>query len=156
MDNRLTEEKPKETFTISKIFRDAFPQYLAIGMSAEEYWDGDSWLVKAYREAYRIRTEREIMDADRNAWRLGEYIRFALASTPITVNGFAPKGHHMQKYPEKPFTMQAEEQKREDTRKKQEANKQEMAQAVFHAFVDKMNRNIRKRLEHEKAESAQA
>lgn len=154
MDNRLTEDKPKESFTISKIFREAFPQYLAIGMSAEEFWDGDSWLVKAYREAYRIRVENEEKVADRNAWRIGEYIRFALASVPITVNGFAPKGHHMQKYPEKPFAMQAEEQKREDTRKKQEANKQEMAQAVFHAFVDKMNKNILKRLEREKAESA--
>ena len=151
MEDRLSEEKPKETFTISKIFHDAFPHYMAMGMTAEEFWDGEPWLVKAYRKAYRIRVENEERTADRNAWRIGQYIRFALVSVPITVNGFAPKGHHMQEYPEKPMTMAAEEQKKEKVRKKQEANKQEMAQALFHAFTEKMNKNIRKRLEKEKA-----
>ena len=151
MEDRLSEEKPKETFTISKIFHDAFPHYMAMGMSVEEFWDGEPWLVKAYRKAYRIRVENEERTADRNAWRIGQYIRFALVSVPITVNGFAPKGHHMQEYPEKPMTMAAEEQKKEKVRKKQEANKQEMAQALFHAFTEKMNKNIRKRLEKEKA-----
>lgn len=152
MEDRLSEEKPKEAFTISKIFHDAFPHYMVMGMSAEEFWDGEPWLVKAYRKAYRIRVENEEKMADRNAWRVGQYIRLALVSVPITVNGFAPKGHHMQSYPEKPMTMAAEEQKKEEIRKKQEANKQEMAQALFHAFTEKMNKNIRKRLEKEKTE----
>lgn len=150
MDNRLSEDKPKEVFTISKIFHDAFPHYMVMGMSAEEFWDGEPWLTKAYRKAYRIRVENEERMADRNAWRLGQYIRHALVSVPITVNGFAPKGHHLQDYPEKPMTMIAEEQKREEVRKKQEDNKQQMAQAMFHAFAEKMNKNIRKRLEQEK------
>lgn len=151
MEDRVTEQKPKETFTISKIFHDAFPHYMVMGMSAEEYWDGEPWLVKAYRKAYRIRIENEEKTADRNAWRIGEYIRYALASVPITVNGFAPKGHHLQSYPEKPMTMIAEERKMEKNKKKQEERKQEMAQALFHAFTEKMNKNIRKRLEREKA-----
>lgn len=151
MEDRLTEEKPKETFTISKIFRDAFPHYMVMGMSAEEFWDGEPWLVKAYRKAYRLRIENEEKTADRNAWRIGQYIRNALVSVPITVNGFAPKGHTMHTYPEKPFTMQAEEQKREETKKKQEENKQILAQAMFQAFTEKMNKGIRKRLEKEKS-----
>lgn len=151
MENRLKEEKPKEIFTISKIFHEAFPHYMVMGMSAEEFWDGEPWLVKAYRKAYKIRIENEEKIADRNAWRIGQYIRFALVSVPITVNGFAPKGHHLQKYPEQPMTMAAEEQKKEEVKKKQEASKQEMAQALFHAFTEKMNKNIRKRLEQEKA-----
>lgn len=151
MEDRLREEKPKEDLTISKIFHAAFPNYMVMGMSAEEFWDGEPWLAKAYRKAYRIRLENEEKIADRNAWRIGQYIRFALVSIPITVNGFAPKGHHLQSYPEKPMTMAAEEQKKEEVKKKQEANKQEMAQALFHAFTEKMNRNIRKRLESEKA-----
>lgn len=151
MEDRLTEETPKETFTISKIFRDVFPHYMVMGMSAEEYWDGDPWLAKAYRKAYKIRIESEEKTADRNAWRIGEYIRNALASVPITVNGFAPKGHTMHPYPEKPMTMLADEQKREENKKKQEENKQILAQAMFHAFAEKMNKGIRKRLEQEKA-----
>lgn len=122
---------------------------MVMGMSPEEFWDGEPWLVKAYRKAYRTRIDIEEKAADRNAWRMGEYIRRALVSIPITVNGFAPKGHHMQSYPEKPMMMIAEEQKREANRKKQEENKQEMAQALFHVFTERMNKNIRKRLEQE-------
>lgn len=151
MEDRVTEEKRKEPSTISQIFRDAFPHYMVMGMSAEEFWDGEPWLVKAYRKAYRIRVENEAKASDLNAWRIGQYIRSALASTPIVVNGFAPKGHTMQPYPEKPLTIQAEEQKQEEAKKKQEEDKQAMAQAVFHAFATKLNKNILKRLEAEKA-----
>ena len=152
MENRLTKDQPKEKTTISKIFREAFPHYLAIGMSAEDYWDGEPWLVKSYREAFRIRTENEARTEDVNAWRIGEYIRQALASVPVTVNGWAPKGYKMHEYPEKPMTAMAEEQKREENRKTQEENKQKLAQAMFHAFAEKMNKGIRKRLEQEQQE----
>lgn len=151
MDHRLTEEKPKETPTISKIFREAFPHYLVMGMSAEEYWDGEPWLVRSYREAYRIRMENQDRIADRDAWRMGEYIRHALASIPIVVNGFAPKGHTMRDYPEKPMSMIAEERKREENEKKQQENQQQLALAMFQAFTEKMNKGIRKRLEQEKS-----
>lgn len=151
MDSGLTEEKPKAPATLSTIFRNAFPQYLAIGMPAEDYWDGDPWLVKAYRKAYGIRIENEVRMSDRASWRMGEYIRLALASMPVTVNGWAPKGAKLREYPEKPMLDQYEEQKREEVQKEQEDNKQAMAQAMFHAFAEKMNKNIRKRLEQEKA-----
>lgn len=76
-------------------------------------------------------------------------MRYALSSIAIVVNGFVPKGYHMTEYPEKPMTVTAEEQKNEEVRKKQEDNKQAMAQAMFHAFAEKMNKNIRRRLERE-------
>lgn len=131
------------------MFREAFPHYIVMGMSAEEFWDGDPWLAKAYRKAYQIRLENENRIADRDAWRLGQYMRYALSSIAIVVNGFVPKGYHMTEYPEKPMTVTAEEQKNEEVRKKQEDNKQAMAQAMFHAFAEKMNKNIRRRLERE-------
>ena len=151
MDGRLTEKKPQSTVTLSKIFRDAFPHYLVMGMTAEEYWDGDPWLVKPYREAYRIRMENADRIADRDAWRMGEYIRQALASVPIVVNGFAPKNHHMYEYPEKPMLEKYEEQKKEETQRKQQENQQQLAQAMFQAFTEKINKGIRKRLEQENA-----
>lgn len=151
MDDRLTEKKPQSTVTLSKIFREAFPHYLVMGMSAEEYWDGEPWLVKPYREAYRIRMENQDRIADRDAWRMGEYIRHALVSVPITVTGWAPKGHRLQDYPEKPMTTQAEERKQEENEKKKQDNQQQLALAMFQAFTEKMNKGIRKRLEQEKS-----
>ena len=150
MDRGLTEEKPKTPVTLSKIFRDLFPQYLVMGMSPEEYWDGDSWLAKGYREAYKIRMETQNRIADRDAWRIGQYIQMALVSVPVTVNGFAPKGHRLHEYPEKPYSETYEENKRKESRKKQEEKQQVLAQAMFQAFTEKMNKGIRKRLEQEK------
>lgn len=151
MDNRLTEEKPKEKISLSRIFREAFPHYLVIGMSAEEYWDGEPWLVRSYREAYRIKMDNQDRIADRDAWRIGEYIRHAIASVPIVVNGFVPKGHRMHDYPEKPWAMIAEEQKRIENEKKKQENQQQMALAMFQAFTEKLNKGIQKRLEQEKS-----
>ena len=151
MDHRLTEEKPKGKPTISKIFRDVFPHYLVMGMSAEEFWDGEPWLARSYREAYRIRMENQARIADRDAWWTGEYIRRALMSIPITVNGFAPKGYSLHDYPEKPMGALAEERKREEEEKNKQENQQQLALAMFQAFTEKINNGIRKRLEQEKS-----
>lgn len=146
-------EKPKPT-TYSQVFREAFPHYLVMGMSAAEYWDGEPWLARSYREAYRIRMENQSRMSDREAWHLGEYIRQAIASVPIVVNGFVPKNHHMHEYPEKPLLEIYEETKREEEVRKQEDNKQQVALAVFQTFVNKMNEGILKRLDAEKKAEA--
>lgn len=80
---------------------------------------------------------------------MGEYIRHAIASVPVTVNGFAPKNHHMHDYPDRPMLEQYEEQKKAEAQKKKEESQQQLAQAMFQAFVEKMNKGIRKRLEQE-------
>lgn len=119
-------------------------------MSAEEFWEGESWLAKSYREAHRIRMETEMRTRDRDAWNLGQYIRYALVSVGITVNGFAPKNHHLTPYPEVPFFEKYEENKREENKKKAQDNQQTLAMALFQAFTEKMNKGIQKRLDKEK------
>lgn len=156
MGDDLTEkrERQKRPNTISEIFRMAFPQYLAIGMTAEQFWDGEGWLVKSYREAHRIRMETDLRVRDRDAWNLGNYIRHALVSVGITVNGFAPKNHRLSPYPERPFVEKYDAEKaegeKEEARKKAQENQQTLAKAMFQAFAEKMNRGIRDRLEKEK------
>lgn len=49
------EIKSKTPYT--EIFVSAFPYYLSIGMSAEEYWHGAAFLTEAYREADKLRFE---------------------------------------------------------------------------------------------------
>lgn len=122
---------------------------MVMGMSANEFWDGEPWLVRSYRDAYRIRIENENRTADRNAWRMGEYIRQALTSIPLTVSGWAPKGSRLRDYPEKPMLETYEDQKREESQKKQQENQQQLAMAMFQAFTEKVNKGIRKRLEQE-------
>ena len=42
---------------MSEVFEQSFPYYLAIGMSSDQYWFDDPWLVHAYREAHKLSIE---------------------------------------------------------------------------------------------------
>ncbi len=73
----LTEEpRPTREKENTEIFNECFPFYLAIGMSAEEYWTGDSTLVQYYRKAYKIRQE----EINNTAWLQGLYIYDAVST----------------------------------------------------------------------------
>lgn len=122
-----------------------FPHYLAMGMSPEEYWDGESSLKPAYRKAFRIRMENEERIADRNAWLLGLYVRDALQSVAMLVNGFVPKGAEVGKYPEKPMLEKAEDEKKQEVQKQKEEDQMKVAMAMFQAMANKFNRNFEKR-----------
>ena len=74
MDGQPVKGEPSENISISRLFIDMFPQYLAMGMTYDEYWRGPAWLVKAYREAKSIRMH----DEEWSRWRQGAYIYEAL------------------------------------------------------------------------------
>ena len=133
------------------IFDEQFPHYLLMGMTPEQYWDGESWLKPAYRKAYRIRMENEERIADRNNWYMGQYMIKVLQAVPLLVAGLNVKrGTELPDYPAKPFFEEAEEQKKEEVRKKKQEDQQQLAMAVFQQFTMKMNKNIEKRLENER------
>ena len=60
MGDRLTDEgKQAEPRSYGDIFDELFPHYLLMGMTPEQYWDGEYGLKRAYRKAYQMRTEME-------------------------------------------------------------------------------------------------
>lgn len=91
--------KASEPKTIAEALDEAFPQYLAMGMTPRQYWEEDCTLVIAYRKAYQIRQEHE----NQMAWLQGVYILKALQSAPIYVNGFVPRGAVIEPYWDKPY-----------------------------------------------------
>lgn len=142
------------------IFHEAFPHYLMMGMTSAEYWDGESWLVRDFREAYRMRKEQEYRERDELAWSNGAYLRQALQSVYLMVNGFVPKGIQAEPYPDKPHYLQEEERKREEARQKtlerkkqKEEEQMRVAMAYFQAAVGKFNKNFEKRRLEEKLSS---
>lgn len=160
MGDGVSEEQPEESRqrTYTEIFEEAFPQYLMMGMTPEEYWDGEIGLCKAYREAYRMRMEREDRMADQTAWLQGMYIRNALQSVYLLVNGFVPSGKQAMEYPNKPYSTQEEEKKLEaaETQKQEEQKQKEEEQmktsmALFQAMATQFNKNFKKRQEEQKA-----
>lgn len=149
MGNRLTdEEKQKQTVhrTQGEIFDELFPHYLLMGMTTEQYWDGESWLKPAYRKAYKMRVDNEQKLADMNSWYMGKYIIRALQAVPLLVGGLNVKrGADLPKYPEKPFLIAAEEMKKEEVRKKKEEDQTRLAMALMQAAFNKFNKNFEKR-----------
>lgn len=127
-----------------------------MGMTPEQYWDGESSLKPAFRRAYQLRIENEQRLADRNNWYMGQYLISVLQSVPLLVGGLNVKqSTQLPEYPDKPFFDKLEEQKSEKKRKKREEDKQQLAMAMFQAFASKINRNIETRLGREKAKSGE-
>lgn len=48
-------------------------------MSAEEFWHGDVWLVKAYRKAHKLKIE----EANHLAWLQGLYVYQAVGTVAV-------------------------------------------------------------------------
>lgn len=152
MGNRLTDgqEQQAESRTYGDIFDELFPHYLMMGMTPEQYWDGEGWLKPAYRKAYKMRIETEQKLADQNNWYMGQYLIHVLQAVPLLVGGLnVKKGAQLPEYPKKPLLEQYEEQKREEASRKQKEDQMVLAMAMFQAGIEKFNRNFMKRREEE-------
>ena len=157
MGDRLTEEdNPKQTSPTpyGDMFDEALPHYLAMGMTWDEFWDGEYGMKKAFRKAYRIRIENEQRIADRNNWYMGQYMINVLQAVPLFVAGFNTKGVNLPDYPDKPYYERFDEQKKEETRKQHEEDQSKLAMAMFQAMTAKFNKNIERRLEKQAKEGS--
>lgn len=81
---------------------------MSIGMSYGEFWEGDVALPKFYREAHKLRQERELKQANFNAWLNGFYT--AKAYAVVLGNAFADKSAEPLEYFGKPIPLTPEEQ----------------------------------------------
>ena len=88
-------------FTYTDKFNEQFPFYLSIGMTPEQYWDGDSELAKFYRKAEEIRTERK----NQELWLQGMYVYEAICDASPILHDFAKRGTKPHPYVEKPYPL---------------------------------------------------
>lgn len=149
MGNRLTEddeEPPQAEPSYGNIFDELLPHYILMGMTPEQFWDGESANYPAYRKAYQMKIEQEQKLADRQNWLLGQYFAAVLNATPLLVAGLNVKpSTQLPEYPDKPFLEKAEEQKKEEVRKQKEEDQMQLAMAMFQQFTLNMNKNISKK-----------
>ena len=105
---------PHSTYT--KYFYDLFPYYLSIGMTPEQYWDGDCTLVKYYRKAEELRNEKR----NQELWLQGMYIYEAICDVSPILHAFAKKGAKPHPYSSKPYAISEKQirQEREDKERK--------------------------------------
>lgn len=84
--------------TFRKIFDEAFPSYLAMGMTYDEFYNKDHTLAIAYRKAFEKKREKENQDM----WLLGAYVYQAIARVSPLFNPFS-KHPKPDDYMDKPF-----------------------------------------------------
>ena len=87
---------------------------MAIGMSPEEFWEGDPYLARAYLKAHKIKFDLRNQDM----WIQGMYI-FNAVSTAIS-NAFSKRTH---KYIEKPIDFYKDEKKEVELNAEKEREK---------------------------------
>ena len=98
------------SFTYTEKFYELFPYYLAIGMTPEQYWDGDPTLVKYYRKAAEIKKESR----NEELWLQGMYIYEALCDVSPVLHAYAKKGTKPAPYSEKPYAITDAQRKYEE------------------------------------------
>lgn len=120
-------------FIYSRKFHELFPYYLSIGMTEEQYWDGDCSLVIAFREAERLRQERR----NQEMWLQGAYFYHALAEVSPIIRAFAKKGTKAEPYLAEPFAVGKRQAQR---REKAEFDRNK-------AFMERLMVDINKKFE---------
>ena len=156
-DRLIWEDEPQqaESRSYGDIFDEFLPEYMAIGMTYDEYWDGEFGTKRAARKAYEIRVKNEQMMIDRQNWYMGQYIMSALNTTPLLVAGLNVKpSTQLPPYIEKPILETAEENQKEEVRKKQEEEQTMMAMAMMQVAFKKFNKRFERKNPAEQNESS--
>lgn len=120
----------------TEVFYDHLPYYLAIGMSPEQFWDGDCRLTESYRKADEFKQRRR----NQELWLQGMYFYEALCDASPILQAFAKKGTKPAPYASEPYAItkkQVEEKKEREERLRYEKTKAKMA-----AWASKTNTQI--------------
>lgn len=104
-------------FSYIELFEKQLPYYISLGMSPVEFYDGDPMLVKAYREAYKLKRRQ----MNEELWLQGVYFYNALCNVTPIMHAFAESGSKPIPYPEEPYAITKEEI---DEKKEKEEQKQ--------------------------------
>lgn len=127
-ESRESGEKPPPR-SYSEVFWEQFPAYLAMGMSSDEYWNGDSALTIAYRKAEKIKNDR----LNEQLWLQGMYIYEALCDASPLFRSFGKKGAKAHEYAKEPYSLTKKD--KEDRQERDERAIYEKGMARVEAFL---------------------
>lgn len=115
--------------TIAEVFERDCPYYMSIGMTYEQYWFGDVTMVRAFREADKLRRKR----LNQEQWIMGHYIYDAILSVAPVLRAFAKKNTKPIPYHNKPFPLFEEDKADQisEEEKKQIAENERLRAILF-------------------------
>lgn len=122
--------------SMTEQFYEHLPFYLSIGMTFEQYWEGDCLLAKYYRKAHEMKQQRR----NQELWLQGAYIYEALTDVAPVLHAFAKKGTKATPYVSEPFPLSNKEVI--ERRRHEEKAKYDKQKAKLAAWAAKTNKQI--------------
>ena len=122
--------------TYTEKFYEVFPYYLAIGMTYEQFWEGDPTLVIYYRKADEIRNEKR----NQELWLQGLYIYEAICDVSPILHAFAKKGAKPHPYTTTPYPLTTKERTR--IAEEKERKVAEKGKKMMEAFMAANNKRF--------------
>lgn len=104
-DDRVGRESSVEGMTIGQFIREQCPFYLSIGVTWDEYWNGDYSKLPYFRKAYNLKQKQD----NAKLWLQGYYFLHAIGAA------FSKEG----KYPEEPIPLTEEDVEAQEAKRKQ-------------------------------------
>ena len=129
-------------FTYTQRFYELFPYYLSIGMTYEQYWEGDCMLAKYYRQAEELRNEKR----NQELWLQGAYFYEVMCDIAPILQAFAKKGTKPTPYTDKPYPLTAKQVKHD------EEEKQRKLAEKGKRFMEAMRASVNRKFEEKTQE----
>lgn len=138
--NKEGENSRVEYVSLGAVFDEMCPIYMSFGMTYNEFWFGDPWLTKYYREAYELKMKHY----DEGYWRQGMYIYEALCEVSPILHPFS-KSTKPLPYAEKPYSYikSSDEMPQEDLEQKKKNDR-----LIARVFFERWARDTAKHFEN--------
>ena len=114
----LVVEKP---ITLTELFDSHFPFYLSIGMTYDQFWNDDCFLVKPYRKAHELTMSRR----NQELWLQGMYFYEVMCDVAPILHAFAKNDTKPQPYSKEPYPIT-----KADVERKEEISNQEQIEKL--------------------------
>lgn len=129
-----------EDTSLTNIFEKLCPIYMSYGMSFDEFWHGEAYLTKFYREAYKLKVKQK----DEELWMQGMYIYEALCKVSPILHAFSKNGTKPLPYSEKPYLSSIKENKTKEDIEQEKEN----ARLVALLYFENWARETKKQFEN--------
>lgn len=116
-----------ESTSLTKIFEELCPIYMGYGMSYDEYWYGEPYRAKFYREAYEIQMKHK----DEEFWIQGMYIYDALCRVSPILHAFSKSGAKPLPYPKEPYLSKLNEASETEEEKQQRIENERLIARIY-------------------------
>lgn len=131
-------EDGKPILSYSKKFEELCGYYLSLGMTYEEYWEGDPEMTRYYRDKYRC----EMDQRNTELWLTGVYIYEALMDVAPLINLF-DKHRKALPYRTEPYPLTKGNE--EDRKKREEQQKMKNGLDAMSAWMVNQNAKFKKK-----------